>query len=131
MFFTLDCNKCIIMLSFKEKTTTIWKSRRFHRWALHYFLIFLLFGNVLWIINIKYLWLLKKCKLYTLTTLILFNLLHLTIGSKLTLGSKMLFYKFWSFLFILRITKGCHQDLTRYLLYITFFGERWLSLSVF
>jgi hypothetical protein len=134
-FLHLFCNKCIIMSSFKEKTTTIWKSKKFYRWALYYFLIFLLFANVLWIINMKYLWLLKKCKLYILSTLILLNLFHFTIGSKLTLTQNELwvpkcsFSNFEFFLPIFRIAKRCHQDLTWNLLYIIFFGERWFTFK--
>jgi hypothetical protein len=46
VFLHLFSNECIIIFYFKENTTTISKRRRFYKWALHYFLNFLLFGNV-------------------------------------------------------------------------------------
>jgi hypothetical protein len=60
------------------------KRRRFYRWAQYYFFIFLWFGNVF--LNHKHeaLWLLKRCTLYILCTLILSKFFHITIGSSLT-----------------------------------------------
>jgi hypothetical protein len=39
-------NKCIINSFFWGKIITLKKMRRFYRWALYYFFIFLWFGNV-------------------------------------------------------------------------------------
>jgi hypothetical protein len=44
IFLHFFSNECIIIFSFKKKTTTISKKRRFYKWALHYFFDFLLFG---------------------------------------------------------------------------------------
>jgi len=52
-FFTFLSNKCITITFFKEKTTTISKKKRFHKWALDYFFNFLFFGNVSWTTNMK------------------------------------------------------------------------------
>jgi len=41
-------NKCIIIYIFRKQITTIWKRKRFYRWALHYVFSLFLFGNVLW-----------------------------------------------------------------------------------
>jgi len=76
-------------------------------------------------------WLLKKCTLYTLCTLILSNPLHLTIGSNLIKWFKMSFefqnfvmhiLKFYFLMF--RILIKCHQDfsLTHTYHAYTFFG---------
>jgi hypothetical protein len=50
-------------------------------------IVFSVFIYLVMFMNLKHeiLWSLKKCKLYILCTLILFNPFHLTIGSKLTL----------------------------------------------
>jgi hypothetical protein len=91
------------------------------------------------------LWLLKRCTLYILCTLILSNYLHLTIVSSLTLiqnelwvpkcchaHSKVLFFMF-------RVSKKCHQDFSLLHTYYTCYtslawvnsGEKWLTCSVF
>jgi hypothetical protein len=75
----------------------------------------------------------KKCRLYTLGTLILSNPLHLTIGSNLTESFKMKFefqiyhahLKFFFFMF--RILKRFHQDFSLTHIYHachTFFGRK-------
>ncbi len=46
-------NECIIISFFKKEPPTISKRRKFCKWALHYFFNFLLFGNVLLIINMR------------------------------------------------------------------------------
>jgi hypothetical protein len=63
--------------------------------------------------NHKVLWLLKNYKFYTLYTLILSNLPHLTVGSKLVLSSKML-CKFQSFL---NLCLGLPKDAIKILAY--------------
>jgi hypothetical protein len=81
------------------------------------------------------LWLLEKCMLYIISTLILSNPFHLIIDSKQTLSSKMLSCKFLSVLLLFRIAKGCHQDfnllLLQYLLYIIFLVQKWFTLMCF
>ncbi len=57
---------------------------------MHYFFNFLLFNNVSSTTNMNTYGSWKNCKLYILCTLILFNPLHLTIGSKLILTKSSL-----------------------------------------
>jgi hypothetical protein len=80
------------------------------------FFYFLLFSNVSWIINMKPYGRWKNYKLYILCTLILFNLLHVTVGSKLISTKNELWIQKCCcanskvFLLIFRTTKRCHQD---------------------
>jgi hypothetical protein len=77
------------------------------------------------------LWSLKRCTLYVLCTLILFNFLHLTIGSNLTLIQNELWipkccHAHFKVLFIIfKVSKKCHQDFsllhTYYTCYTSFF----------
>jgi hypothetical protein len=91
------------------------------------------------------LWLLKKCTLYTLCTLILFNPLHLTIGWDLTFIQNELWVPRCChahskvFILMFKIFKRCHQDFsllhTYYTWYTSLFwvkcGEKWLTYNLF
>jgi hypothetical protein len=46
VFLHFLSNRCIINSYFLEETITLRKRKRFHKWALYCFLIFLWFGNV-------------------------------------------------------------------------------------
>jgi hypothetical protein len=80
------------------------------------------------------LWLLKRCTLYILCTLILSKSLHLTIGSSLTLIQNELWVlKFCHAHFkvvfsMFKVFKKCHQNFsllhTYYTCYITLFGVK-------
>jgi hypothetical protein len=52
-FFHILSNKCMIIFSFQNKTTTIWKRRRFMIGHYTIFFNFLLFSNASWITNMK------------------------------------------------------------------------------
>jgi len=103
-------NKCIINFFWGKITITLReKKRRFYKWTLYFFSFF--FGLVMCHEpQNEALWPLKKCMLYTLCTLILFNPLHLTIGSSLTLIQNEL----W-------VPKCCHAHSKIYFLIFTIF----------
>jgi hypothetical protein len=76
---------------------------------------------------------------YILCTFILFNPLHLIVGSRLidskwTLSFKMLLCKILSVLLVLRLDKGCHQDfsLLRTIILVIhhLFQQKWFTLNV-
>jgi len=90
------------------------------------------------------LWPLKRCTLYILCTLILFNSLHLTIGSSLNLIQNELWVPKCChahsnlFLLMFRVFKKCYWDLgllhTYHTCYTSLFwvksGEKWLTHNV-
>jgi hypothetical protein len=99
----------------EKKTTTISKSRRFYRWALHYFFNFLLFGNVSWTTNMRAYghWKTVSYILYVINFIQSFSSndwIKNNFDSKWTLNSKMLWCNFLSFLLVFKIIKGYHQN---------------------
>ncbi len=99
---------------FLKKTITIWKKKRFHKWVLHYFLIFFCLA----IFHESQTWGVMAVKIniyYILCTLILSNSLHLIVGSKLfftkmNLKFQNVVMQILKFLLVFIIAKGCHQD---------------------
>jgi len=86
------------------------------------------------------LWPLKNYKLYIVCTLILSNLFHLIVGSRLILTQNELwvpnccYINFKVFLLVFKISKEHHHDFNLVhiiiLIIITFLGEKWFTLSV-
>ncbi len=87
-------NNCIINI-FLQENLLIYERREDYRSTLHYF-YFLFFWW--YFMNYKHnaLWTLKKCKLYILCKLILFNLLHLFLWFPLSIQT-MLSYHTWAY----------------------------------
>jgi hypothetical protein len=84
------------------------------------------------------LWLLKRCTLYILCTLILRNSLHLTIGSSLTLIHNELWipkccHAHFKVLFpMFKVFKKCHQDFNLLHTYYTYYTSYfWMKSGSF
>jgi len=92
---------------------------------------FLLFGNVSWTTNMRPY---GHWKLYVIYCVYIGFIqssssnhwIKISFDSKWIWSLKMLLCKFQSFLLVFKLAKWCHQ----YLLYITFFEQKWLTLGV-
>jgi hypothetical protein len=116
VFLHLFSNKCVIISFFRKKPILYQRGGNFIDGHCIFFSLFL-FGNVSWIPK----WGLMAIEkmLHISYTLILSNLLHLTIGSKLVLIQNELwvpkcrhanFLILFLFFFVFKIAKGCHQN---------------------
>ncbi len=116
----------------KEKITR--KRRKFYKWALHYFFDFLLFSNVSWITNMRPYGCWKMCYIFCIHWFYPICFTELLDQNELWV-SKCCHAHFKTFYLWLWLTNNAIKISSYctlwYLLYITFFGEIWLTHSAF
>ncbi len=115
VFFEFLNNKCILISSFRKKTTTLSKLTRFYKWPLHYYyfskkICLVMFHEpqtCMVVKNINYIlcvhWFYPIQSSFS-------HWIKINFDSKWTLSLKMLSSKSLSLLLVFRIGKGYHQD---------------------